>query len=130
MRLFALLSALLGLALCERDETLSAYGAADKTWTAVELNGAPVSFTATITFPEPGRIEGRGPCNQFSAEQRVPYPWFEAGPIAATRRACPELAAERAYLDAIAAATISEVAGNTLLLSDDDGVLLVFKAGG
>ena len=57
----------------------------------VSIDEAPFGSEATITFPEEGEIEGEAPCNRWSATQSVPYPWFEAGPIAATKRACPAL---------------------------------------
>lgn len=128
MRLIFVLSFLTQLGWCKQDESLRAYGAGDRTWRLTELEGQPVTFGTTLTFPEPGRISGKGPCNSFSAEQNVPYPWFDAGAIAATRMACPDLASESAFFAALNAATLSEVAGDTLLLSDDSGVLLVFKA--
>lgn len=129
-RFAALLLAALAIGGCRGDETLHAYGAADKTWRLVELRGTPFAAQAMITFPEPGQISGRGPCNRFNATQNVPYPWFEAGPIAATRMACPALADEAAFLTALSEASLSEVAGDTLILSDEENVLLVFKAGG
>lgn len=128
MKWATLIAAGLLLTGCQGDETLRAYGAADKIWQVVELHGAAFAATATIAFPEEGRIRGKGPCNGYSATQDVPYPWFKAGPILATRMACPALAAESAYFNALSAATLSEVAGNTLILSNEDAVLLVFKS--
>lgn len=122
------LPAALMLAACFGDETLYSYGAAGKTWRLVELRDARFTSKATLTFPEAGHISGEAPCNPFNATQEAPYPWFAAGPIVTTRMACPDLAAERAFLDALAAATLSEVLGDTLLLSDEDGVLLTFKS--
>ncbi|MEW9918435.1 META domain-containing protein [Marimonas sp. MJW-29] len=124
------LPAALMLAACFGDETLYSYGAAGKTWRLVELRDAPFTSGATLTFPEPGRISGQAPCNLFNATQEAPYPWFATGPIAATRMACPDLEDERAFLDALAAASLSEVLGDTLILSNDDGVLLTFKSDG
>jgi heat shock protein HslJ len=56
----------------------------------------------------------------------APYPWFEAGDIAVTRRACPDLAAETAFFDALADMTLAEVAGDALILSTPDGREMVF----
>ncbi len=124
-----LLISLLALAAC-RDESLHAYGAADRTWRLVELRDAPFAARATLTFPAPGEMAGEGPCNSFTASQGAPYPWFEAGAISATRRACPDLAEEQAYFAALEAASLSEVLGDVLILSDDTGVLLTFRADG
>jgi heat shock protein HslJ len=128
MRTFLILAALSALPQCQGDETVRAYGGGDKTWRLVELNGAPFDGRATLTFPEAGQIAGEAPCNAYSATMTVPYPWFDAGPIAVTRRACPDLAAEATFLKALEGASISDVLGDTLILSDDAGPTLVFKA--
>lgn len=128
MRSFLILAALSALPQCQGDETVRAYGAGDKTWTLVELDGTPINARATLTFPETGKIAGEAPCNAYSAAMTVPYPWFDAGHIAATRRGCPDLAAEAAFLKALGDVTISDVLGDTLILSDDSGERLVFKA--
>jgi heat shock protein HslJ len=129
MRIAPLIATCICLAGCDRDETLRAYGAADKLWQVTELRDAPFTARATLSFPEKGRITGTGPCNKFTASQEVPYPWFRAGPISATRMACPDLEAETAFFTALSAATLSEVVGNKLILSNDAGVLLLFTAG-
>ena len=49
------------------------------------------------------------------------------GPAAAPRRACPALDEEGQYLAALAAMTISEVSGDTLILSNEADQRLVFK---
>lgn len=113
---------------CERDETVAAYGAADRTWALVELFGTPFDARATLRFPETGKIAGRGPCNSYDADMSVPYPWFQAGPIRATKRACPDLAAEQAFFEALTDMTLSEVLGDVLILRDDAGREMVFKA--
>ncbi|MGC3938402.1 META domain-containing protein [Roseobacter sp. EG26] len=127
--IFPALISLIALAGCRPDETVSAYGAAGKTWQLVELNGQTVDQIATLTFPEEGRIAGEGPCNSYSAAMTVPYPWFEAGPIASTRRACPDLDFEADYFTALSEMTLSEVLGDTLILSTPEGAQMVFKSG-
>ena len=114
---------------CSSDETLSGYGAADTTWRLVSVNGAPFEAEATLTFPEEGRVQGEAPCNQFSGAQLAPYPWFQVDRLAVTRRACPELDAEAVFFEALSAMTLAEVAGDTLLLSNDDGKEMLFRAG-
>lgn len=128
MRLM-LLIALLGLNMCEKDETLAGYGAADRVWHLVELDGAPYGATATLRFPEPGRIAGEAPCNRYSGVMTTPYPWFDAAQVISTRRACPEMAAEQAFLSALAAMGEAEVSGDTLILRDAAGREMVFRAG-
>ena len=118
------------LAGCIGDETATAYGAADKTWMLEELGGASFSARATLVFPEPGKIAGEAPCNSYSASMTVPYPWFEAGPLATTRRLCPQISAEETYLQALSDMTLIEALGDTLILSNDTETTMIFKAGG
>lgn len=113
---------------CEADETVARYGAAGVTWTLTELNGAPFDARATVEFEPGGPVSGQAPCNRFTATNSVPYPWFEVGPIAATRMACPDLEAETAFFDAFGAMTQSEVRQGTLFLRNDAGEEMVFTA--
>jgi heat shock protein HslJ len=111
---------------CQPDETVAAYGAAGVTWQLIELDNAPFAATATLEFPEPGRITGSAPCNSYFAELTVPYPWFELSPIGATRRACPDLEAETTYFTALSEMELSEVSGPTLLLTNAAGRSMLF----
>ena len=92
-----------------------------------ELNGAAFPARATIGFPEEGKVVGDGPCNGYSAAQSAPYPWIALGPVAATKRACPDLEAEVAFFEALSRMTLIEVSGSALILSNDDGESLVFS---
>jgi heat shock protein HslJ len=111
------------------DETVASYGAGDRTWVLSEIGNMDVAPAATLRFADPGRISGTAPCNSYAAAMTVPYPWFEAVDIAVTRMTCAEMAAEQAFFTALSAATYSEVMDDTLVLSNDDGPLLVFTAG-
>ena len=115
---------------CYGDETVRAYGGADRIWHLVEMHGKALDSEITLTFPETGRIAGQAPCNRYFASMEVPYPWFEAGPIGSTRMACDDLALESTYLKALGQAQLSEVLGNVLILSDDKAPILVFNADG
>jgi len=119
---------LLGLGSCNADETVAGYGGADRLWELTELDGQPFDQRATLTFPETGKISGQAPCNRYFAAMEAPYPWFHAGPVAATRMACPELDAETAFLSALADMTQSEVSGDVLILRNDTGREMVFTA--
>ncbi|MFK7938472.1 MAG: META domain-containing protein [Roseovarius sp.] len=128
---YAALAGMLAVSLvagCQKDETVSAYGGADKTWVLHSLDGATFHAQASLRFPEQGRITGQGPCNSLSASQNAPYPWFSIGPIASTRRACPDLNAENAYFEALKTMTQVEILGDTMILSDDAGRQMVFKS--
>lgn len=120
----------LALSACRRDETVTAYGAADKTWRLIEIDGKTVPYEANLRFPEAGQIAGDAPCNSYSGAMTVPYPWFDAQEIVATQLACPDIDAETAYLAALSEMTLSEVLGDTLILSTAEGRKMVFKADG
>ena len=109
------------------DETISGYADRDAVYRLEEFEGAAVPWQATITVPEKGRVAGQAPCNAYAADQRVPYPWFELGPIAATRRACLHMQGETQFFAALSRVTLAEVAGKVLVLSDDDGPVMVFR---
>ncbi|SMC51826.1 META domain-containing protein [Primorskyibacter flagellatus] len=122
-----LLVPLLALAACDQDETLVSYGGAG-TWRLSAMDGAGYSAEATMTLGTAGAVTGKAPCNSWSATQSAPYPWFDLSPIISTRRACPELQAETAFFTALSQMTLSEVAGDTLLLTNDAGREMIFTA--
>lgn len=116
------------LSACGPDETLTGYGSPDAVYVLRSMDDTPFAARATLLLVAPEQISGQAPCNSYTAPQRVPYPWFEAGPIAATRMACPDLAAEAAFLAALAEMQFAEVLGDTLILSNDGGREMVFQA--
>ncbi|SLN29245.1 META domain-containing protein [Pseudooctadecabacter jejudonensis] len=119
---------LLSLTACLADETVSGYADPSATYHLIELDDAPFSATATIAFPQEGRVAGNGPCNGYSSIQTVPYPWFNLEFIRATRRACPELAEEAAFFAALQDMTLAEASGGVLILSNEEGRSMVFEA--
>ncbi len=110
------------------DETITGYGGADAVWRLTELDGAAFEASATLEFGADGAVFGQAPCNSFRAQQSVPYPWIEISAIAATKLACPDLAAEGAYLTALEQMTLAEVSGPVMILSNDYGREMVFRA--
>lgn len=126
MRL-AILPLFFALSACA-DETISAYARPGATYHLTHLDGAPFPATATIEFPQKGVAHGTGPCNTWSATQTVPYPWIELGPIAATERACPDLASERLFFDALPEMTVAVAENGILTLSNDAGREMTFRA--
>lgn len=123
MRVLALL---LLITACQRDETLTAYGA-EGTWRLTHMNDQAFTATATISFSADGQVQGAAPCNTYGAQQTAPYPWFTLGPIRATKRACADLTAEQDYFAALTKMTLVEVSGDVLILSNDDDETLQFK---
>ncbi|MEM1004129.1 MAG: META domain-containing protein [Pseudomonadota bacterium] len=113
---------------CQKDETVAAYGAADQTWALQEIDGRPYEASALLRFPQDGKIEGNAPCNSYSGTLSAPYPWFGIEDLTATRAACAGLEAEGFYFAALLAMTQSEVSGDVLILRNEDGHEMIFKA--
>ncbi|MCG6902058.1 MAG: META domain-containing protein [Rhodobacter sp.] len=116
------------LTACPKDESVSGFVDPETVFHLVEMNGDPATAGATIQFPQEGRVQGTGPCNGYSATQTVPYPWIRIEAIAVTRRVCRELDAENAFLAALQAMTLVEAKGAVLILSNEAGGQLVFRA--
>jgi heat shock protein HslJ len=112
---------------CQADETISGYVDPDTIWMLTDLNGHSPKSEITLTFPEQGKIAGRAPCNRYFGPQTKPLPWFETGPIASTKMACPNLDEESQYFQTLEKSTLAEVSKTTLILSDDAGPLLTYK---
>ncbi|MEO1555189.1 MAG: META domain-containing protein [Pseudomonadota bacterium] len=111
---------------CQSDETVAAYGGADATWTLVELDGAPFSERATLEFGADGQVSGQAPCNRFTFTNTVPYPWFETGPVAATKMACPNLEAESTFFASLSAMTRVVIGDGQMVMANDEGGEMVF----
>ncbi|MEY8096764.1 META domain-containing protein [Falsihalocynthiibacter sp. S25ZX9] len=118
---------LFGLSSCQGDETISGYSATGVTWVLESLNGVAFTASANLTFPGEGEIAGKAPCNAYFGAQTAPYPWFALEDFGSTKMACADMDQESAYFTALAAMTIAEVAGSTLILTNDDGGEMVFK---
>jgi heat shock protein HslJ len=113
---------------CGSDETISGYADRKMIYALASIDNAPFTARATIAFAKEGAVNGTRPCNTFQAAQSVPYPWFALGPIASTRRVCPDLGQETAYFAALADMRFAEVAGTVLILSNKAGGEMVFQA--
>ncbi|SFR31890.1 META domain-containing protein [Litoreibacter janthinus] len=122
------LIALVLLAAC-KDETISGYAADGAIYSLRTINGVAFEARATLSFPEEGKIAGQAPCNRYSGAQVAPYPWFDVERVISTRMACPDLKAESAFFRSLESMTLSETAGTTLILSNDRGDEMVFRAG-
>lgn len=128
MRLIAFLT-LAAMAQCQPDETLTGHGAAGRTWILQERGDDPVDLRTELRFSRRGVMEGRGPCNPFRARVSVPYPWFALEEFESGQQACPDRDAEEEVIVALKSVTLVEIAGDTMLLTNDDATLLLrFKA--
>ncbi len=126
--LIPFLIATVALSACRGDETIAAYGAEAVTWVLSEVDGTDPDASLTLQFGEDGLVSGSAPCNRFSAQNTAPYPWFTLTPIAATKRACPDLAQEQQFLTLLQSMTQSEISGTVLILRTEDGREMLFRA--
>lgn len=124
----SLLAALSILPACRADEASRGYSGGDETWVLQEIDGKGFAARATLTFPETGRVAGQAPCNRYFGAMTAPYPEFDASKIAATRRACPDLEAEQTFIAALSEMTLSAISDDRLILSNDAGRNMMFKA--
>jgi heat shock protein HslJ len=93
----------------------------------VRMAGAAKAPRATLVFEDNGRVGGLAPCNRWFAQVDGTPPAFAVGPVATTRMACPDMAAEVAFLDLLSRATAVERLAEQVTLFDVNGaVLLVF----
>jgi len=116
------------LTACLKDESVSGFVDSSAVYRLEEVDGQVFGAMATLTFPEFGMLQGQAPCNAYSAQQTVPYPWFRAEALVSTKRACPDMATETAFFSGLQAMTLVEVNGSVLILSNDDGAEMVFRA--
>ncbi len=122
----ALITALT-LSACLQDETVAAFDD-DQIWTLQEPDNSLFEATASLSFKDDGKVTGQAPCNTFFTEQTKPYPWIGFGPIGTTRMICTDIEAEKRFLSALMEMTLVEVSGEVMILSNDAGRQMLFKA--
>ena len=95
-------------------------------WRLEDLGGTTAipGVEATLEFPEAGRAAGRGSCNRFFGTVEISGESIRFGPLAATKMACVDAAAnaqETKYLEALQDAE---------RFAFDGPALLVYSRGG
>jgi putative lipoprotein len=89
-------------------------------WRLEDLAGTGVidDALATLEFTEPGRVSGRGSCNQFSGPVTVTGSAISFGPLVSTMMACAEavMNQETRYLKALQGADRFALEGPYLLI--------------
>ncbi|HUF36806.1 MAG TPA: META domain-containing protein [Gemmatimonadales bacterium] len=89
-------------------------------WRLEDLGGAGVvdRVEATLEFPEPGKVAGKGSCNRFFGSVEISGASISFGPMGSTRMACVEavMNQEAKYLEALQAAERYEIEGTVLLI--------------
>lgn len=125
MKILLPLLVCLPLTACKADDAVPAPG---MVWELKKLDGALFSAAATISFPEPGVVAGKAPCNSYRGAQVGTMPAFATEGIAATRRACADLALESAFFQSLDRMRHIAITGKTLTLSDGQGGEMMFTA--
>ncbi|MCC7161504.1 MAG: META domain-containing protein, partial [Anaerolineae bacterium] len=114
-------------------------GLAGTSWDVINYNnGNQGVVTAvngtklTLAFGADGRVSGSAGCNTFNGSYTSENGGLNIGPLASTRKLCPEPAGvmeqEAQYLAALQKAATYEIAGDTLTIRDaSDATLVVAK---
>ncbi len=119
----------LAMAGCMSDGHAQNYKNTTTVWHLTSVNGKAMTGPAMLKFTENG-IAGQGTCNRFRAEQTAEYPDFEAGPVAATKRACLHpMGDETEYFQTLEKVNSASMTDDTLVLNGPDGSELIFTAG-
>jgi hypothetical protein len=104
------------LTACASDETVAGFAGTDRAWKSAGDTGI------VLRFQSGGRVKGSSPCGDFAGEQTAPYPWFDL--------LVQKMPGSPCDIDVLQLTTMtqSEVSGDTLLLSNDSGISLEFRA--
>ena len=125
MKTYVSLASLVLIAGCAGSSTVGSRSPGSVTgtvWRLVELDGNPAvpGAEATLELSRDGRASGRGSCNRFSGTVAISGDRIEFGPLAATKMACVDAAAnaqETKYLEALQKAERFDLEeGDTLLV--------------
>lgn len=95
-------------------------------WQLIARQGEPVAWTATLALGADGTAYGQAPCNRFFGTSTATLPALALTDLGATRMACPDLAAESDYFQALAAVTMAEIRQGHLFLTGPEGRVLEF----
>ncbi len=99
---------------------------AETSWAIVEIDGESVSGSNYVLQFGAGRLTGQAGCNRFSGPYSVAGDRLTAGPIMATRMACPEprMGHERSAMRLLGGpVAISHPDGDTLVLTGNGGTI-------
>lgn len=98
-------------------------------WIAEEINGAPSTdkVVSWLKLGADGRAQGQGGCNSYTGTYKLEDGVLSFGPLASTRRACPEpqMSQEQRFFAALAAVKGARLEDGKLVLTDLSGGELV-----
>lgn len=99
------------------------------TWIASEINGTATDdkVVSWLKLGDAGRAQGQGGCNSYSGSYELENGTLSFGPLASTRRACPEtqMSQEQRFFAALEAVKAARLDAGDLLLTDLAGEPLV-----
>jgi len=99
------------------------------TWIAEEINGAPSGekVVSWLKLGDEGRAQGQGGCNSYTGTYKLEDGVLTFGPLASTRRACPEpqMSQEERFFAALGAVKAVRIEDGKLVLADLQGHPLV-----
>lgn len=99
------------------------------TWIAEEINGAPSGekVVSWLKLGNEGRAQGQGGCNSYTGTYKLEDGTLSFGPLASTRRACPEpqMSQEDRFFAALGAVKAARIEDGKLVLADLQGNPLV-----
>lgn len=81
-------------------------------WLLEDLGGRGVAdmVQTTIEFDADGRVSGSGGCNRFNGSYAFENGWLTFGPVASTKKMCPEAMMDQEYQFHQALGTVIRVA--------------------
>ncbi|HRK42144.1 MAG TPA: META domain-containing protein [Gemmobacter sp.] len=126
---FALAALPLLLAACQPAPVVQQPDLAQE-WKLVGFSAGALPPRVTMDLREPGRAAGQGPCNRWFGEVQGSFPAFRLPMVATTQMACPDLAAEGRFHDALGRVTAAELVGDQLVLTGPKGLRLTFAPQG
>ena len=127
MRLPLFFCAALSLTACV-SPALSGDEIAGVDWHLVGLEGQEIGWTASLRF-EGDKVAGKAPCNRWFGTNAAALPTVAIVGIGATKMACPDLAAESAYFEALQAMQRAELDQDHLFLIGPEGRIMEFAKG-
>ncbi len=100
---------------------------ASTVWSLAEINGALYTSATSLTFPNPGEMAGRGPCNSFQGRIDGGAEDFRIVDLRVTRQTCVGQANETAFFDTLNDMTRIEMEEAMLVMHGADGIRMVFQ---
>lgn len=103
-------------------------------WVLIELKEVPVQQSGGARdafiefFPAEKRFTGNGGCNRINGNYVIEKrSEIRLTDISSTKMACPDLAFENTFLETLGKVNRFEISDNSMLLKDDNKVLLILQ---